>query len=446
LSAISKARDAAGVKPAAASVGAPTSKQAPLKQIAGGKVTVVPDLLCLADVEPMAVPWLWYGRIALGRITLLVGRPGGGKSFLTCDLAARISTGAAWPCGELDAAPHGDTLLIAAEDDPADTIAPRLIAAGANLHRVHLLKAAKLVEADGKETAVAFDLSNVELIRDALAKMPECKLVVIDPIGSYLGGRVDAHRENEVRAVLAPLAALAREKGVAVLLVCHTRKATADFADDTILGSRAFVGLARQVLHLSADTNDRDRKLLLPGKSNLCAPPAGLAFRMVESPPLTRLEWEPEPLEGFHADDAMTAEGGGTARGQQPVVRSAAKEWLSHLLAAGPVAVAEVKAAVQAAGLSWSTVRRAQEDLGVTSRKRAFCDGWEWSLPVPAEGTCAGEAGRRCPTGTEPEHLRDSSADSPENVEGAQHTFDLSAFAPDPDVSNPPPDRRGLPD
>jgi putative DNA primase/helicase len=160
-----------------------------------------PDLVCLADVQPQKVPWLWYGRIPLGRLSLLVGRPGCGKSLVTCDLAARISTHTHWPDPGFDRAPLGDTLLICAEDDPADTIRPRLDAAGANCRRVHLLKAAKIFSEDGNERSVAFDLSNVDLIRDALDRLPDCKLVVVDPIGSYLGGRVDAHRDNEVRSV-----------------------------------------------------------------------------------------------------------------------------------------------------------------------------------------------------------------------------------------------------
>jgi len=339
-----------------------------------------PDLVCLADVTPQAVPWLWHGRIPLGRITLLVGRPGCGKSLVTCDLAARISTHTHWPDPGFDRAPLGDTLLICAEDDPADTIRPRLDAAGADCQRVHLLKAAKIIEVDGNERSVAFDLSNVDLIRDALDRLPECKLVVIDPIGSYLGGQVDAHRDNEVRSVLAPLAALATERGVAVVLVCHTRKALASFADDMALGSRAFVGLARSVLHLMADPDDEKRKLLLPGKCNLSAPPPGLAFRIVGDP--GRLEWEPDPLEGFRADDVVAPrESLETKRGSEPTTRDAAAEWLAQLLKGGPMPVADIREQSKAADLSWRTIRRAQESLGIVPRKKAFGGGWEWGLP-----------------------------------------------------------------
>jgi len=339
-----------------------------------------PDLVCLADVEPEKVPWLWPSRIPIGRLTVLVGRPGAGKSFVTCDLAARLSTSASWPDGDFSVAPLGDTLFICAEDDPGDTIVPRLIGAGADRRRVHLLKAAKIVEKNGEKKSVAFDLSNIDLIRDALISLPACRLVVIDPIGSYLGSGVDAHRDNEVRSVLAPLAALAAERGVAVLLVCHTRKAIANFADDAVLGSRAFVGLARSVLHLSADENDRDRKFLLPGKCNLGISPPGLAFRIIGDP--ARLEWEPELLENLHADDVIVpGSGNERSRGPEPVARDSAAKWLAELLKPGPMRVEDIMAQAKESGSSWRTIQRARELLGIVPHKPTYSGGWSWSLP-----------------------------------------------------------------
>jgi hypothetical protein len=432
-----------------------------------------PDLVCLADVIPQAVPWLWYGRIPLGRITLLVGRPGAGKSFVACDLAARISTHTHWPDPGFDRAPLGDTLLICAEDDPADTIRPRLDAAGANCRWVHMLRAAKIVSDDGNERSVAFDLSNVDLIRDALDRLPECKLVIIDPIGSYLGGQVDAHRDNEVRSVLAPLAALAAERGVAVVLVCHTRKALASFADDMVLGSRAFVGLARSVLHLMADPDDEKRKLLLPGKCNLSAPPPGLAFRIVGDP--GRLEWEPDPLDGIRADDVVAPKESKEAkRGPEPTTRDAAAEWLAELLKDGPMPVADIREQAEAADLGWRTIRRARESLGIIPRKKAFGDGWEWGLPEGGQPAAeGGHVPRRCPSNEKPGHLRENTGETGRNcldfAEGGQVTDNLATFGneaenlatfdddatafpfgfnnpDDPDGERLFPDYRGLPD
>jgi putative DNA primase/helicase len=391
-----------------------------------------PDLVCLADVAPQAVPWLWCGRIPLGRITLLIGRPGAGKSFVTCDLAARVSTHTPWPDPGPDRAPLGDTLLICAEDDPADTIRPRLDAAGADCRRVHLLRAAKILSDDGNERSVAFDLSNVDLIRDALDRLPECKLVVIDPIGSYLGGQVDAHRDNGVRGVLTPLAALAAERGVAVVLVCHTRKALASFADDMALGSRAFVGLARSVLHIMADPDDEKRKLLLPGKCNLSAPAAGLAFRIVGHP--SRIEWEPDPLDGIRADDVVAPkEGKEPKRGPEPISRDTAAKWLAELLKDGPMLVADIHEQAKAADLSPRTIRRARELLGIVPRKRAFGDGWEWGLPEGGQPAAeGGHLPRRWPSSEKLGHLRENTGKTGRNcldfAEGGQVTNNLATF------------------
>ena len=361
------------------------------------------DVVCLADVEPVVVPWLWPQRIPLGRITLISGRPGAGKTFLTADIAARVSTGAAWPDGSGNA-PQGSVLLMNAEDDAADTLVPRLIAAKANLKRIHWVRGISIVEADGTRKTLALGLANLEQIRQKLLTMPDCRLLVLDPIGSYLGARTDAHRDNEVRTVLAPLAKLAEEFKLAVLIVCHTRKSTADFADDAVLGSRAFTVLSRSVWHLSDDAEDRKRKLFLPGKCNLAVSPSGLAFRIVTQANGTGgCEWEPDALD-THADDVVGLPKRDRSTGPEPVKRNAAKEWLAELMANGPMYSDDVKRNSTEAGQSWSTVRRASEGLGVVYFKQSFSGRWAWRLPGQ-EPEQLGEEPRSCPSGIEPEHL-----------------------------------------
>src|SRR5262249_5102708 len=151
------------------------------------------------------------GRIPLGRVTVVAGRPGCGKSFFATDVAARVTRGRGWPDGK--PCPDGSVLMLAAEDDLADTVRPRLDAAGADPARVVALQGVR--GKDGHPRGVTLD--DIDVIASALATMPDCRLVIIDPIGSYLGAGTDAHRDNEVRAKLAPLAAFAREYGVAVL-------------------------------------------------------------------------------------------------------------------------------------------------------------------------------------------------------------------------------------
>jgi putative DNA primase/helicase len=375
-----------------------------------------PVLTCMADVEAREIDWLWPGRVPLGRITLLVGRPGEGKSFLTMDMAARVSTGTPWPDGT--PCPQGSVLLVSVEDDPGDTIRWRLDAHRADCRRVHLLSAVRRIGEDGQPHDVMYTLEDVAALEDALRRLPDCRLIVVDPIGSFLGGSTDAHRDNEVRGVLAPVARLAEKYGPAVVVVAHRRKSAGTVADDLALGSRAFTGIARAVWHLSRDTDNKARRLLLPGKNNLAPEGDGLAFSIGGEPPA--IIWEHEPV-CMSADDGLAAENGaGDDRrpGPEPDARNGAAEWLRELLADGAMRVGSAKKpepgsiahAVADAGLSWGTVRRAREAIGIKPYKGQFGDGWYWRLP-PAQGAHDDGEGMQgkttCASSGEPEHLRD---------------------------------------
>jgi putative DNA primase/helicase len=403
------------------------------------------DLVCMADVEPCEVPWLWTSRFPLGRISLLVGRPGCGKTFLTADIAARVSRGSEWPDGS-GCAPHGSVLMLNAEDDPADTLAPRLIGAGADLDKVYLLRAAKLIQEDGQENSIPLDLSNLVQVERALEQIADCRLLILDPIGSYLGGRTDAHRDTEVRAVLAPLVLMAERRGIAVLLVAHTRKAEAPFKDDTVLGSRAFTGLARAVWHLEADADDpeRRRKLLMPGKSNLALAPKGMAFRIV--PTNGRYDglcWEPDEIDA-HADDFQPGASGNPSKpGPRPEKREACRRWLEELLADGPMLVNDIKAEANEAGFAAKTLRDAADEIPVERNKSGFRDAsWSWGLPrgEDAQDTTDGQDAqddpddsRRCPNSDEQGHLRENAEENgqetPRNCEDDPITAHLGTFA-----------------
>lgn len=330
-----------------------------------------PVLICMADIAPRPVSWLWPWRIPLGRITLLVGRPGEGKSFFTTDMAARISTGTPWP----DASPcsRGSVLLLTAEDDPNDTIRPRLDAHHADVTRVHLLSAVRT--ADGERLLT---LADVDAIGEVLARLGDCRLVVIDPVGSYLGGQTDSHRDNEVRAVLAPLAALAKAHRVAVVVVVHTRKAAAAIADDLAMGSRAFTGIARAVWHLRRDPDNKRRRLLLPGKSNLAAEGDGLAFAIDGEPP--RIVWERDPVT-MTADDALAVEAERRTPGPESAEQARAVDWLRNALAHGPRLATDL-AQEWKHGQEGSkrTLDRAKLALEVESYRPEVPGPWWWRL------------------------------------------------------------------
>ena len=356
-----------------------------------------PVLVFASDVEAVRVEWLWHKRLPMGRTSLLVGSPGVGKSYVTCDMAARITTGTPWP----DGAPceAGSVLFVTAEDDMADTIRPRLDACGADPTRVAQLAAVRRVDEDtGKPRDVMFTLADVPALEAALRRLPDCRLVVIDPIGSFLGGDVDAHRDNEVRAVLGPVGMLAAKHGVAVLIVAHRRKGNSGSADETALGSRAFTGLVRAVWHLGADASDPtgDRRLLLPGKISLARKPDGLAFAL-RGEPVAGVVWESGPVL-MTADDAMHAERKAEAKGvdeergadSEPSSESdalaEAVEWLRAELAdLAEHQVSQLKRATADAGLAWRTMQRARQSLRAIVHRATFGGGYIWRLPKPGE-------------------------------------------------------------
>ena len=338
-----------------------------------------PILTCLADVEPRPVSWLWPNRIPLGRITLLVGRPGEGKSFLTTDAAARVITGTPWPDGS-DCS-KGSVILISAEDDPADTIRPRLDAHYADVRRVHLLSAVRRVNGDGHYERL-ITLADVEAIEAALVQLPDCKLIVVDPIGSFLGGGTDAHRDNEVRGLLAPIAMLAEKHGPAVLVVAHRRKSAGSIADDLALGSRAFTAIARSVWHLTRDSKNKARRLLLPGKNNLDLEGDGLAFSIIGEPP--RIAWERDPVV-MSADDALAAENQSHKHKPGPDTEAldAASEWLRSALAGGPRLAKDLLDEWRnGQGGSERTLKRAKQFLGVEAYRVEVPGPWWCKLPA----------------------------------------------------------------
>ena len=214
-------------------------------------------------------------------------------------------------------------------------------------------------------------------------------MVNIDPVSSYLG-KIDSHKNSEVRGVLEPLAEMADRTRVAVLSITHFSKpgstSTAK-ALHRIIGSTAFTAAPRVALAVIEDAENQGRYLVLHAKNNLAPPPQGLAYRLEQTIVgadivASRTVWETEPVT-MTANQAMAAEMGGTEGGR---VINEAKEFLEEILASGPAPQKEVKAAAEGAGISWPSVRRAKERLGVTAvRESVGASGagrWLWSLPA----------------------------------------------------------------
>lgn len=266
----------------------------------------------VADVQPRAVEWLWPGRLALGKLTLLGGNPGTGKSTISCDISARISGGIPWPDGGTPE--RGTVLILSAEDAIDDTLRPRLEAAGADVDRVHVIQS--VPEPSGKERSFSLQ-DDLARLRSTVTDLGDVRLVILDPITSYMGGSIDSHRTTDVRSVLEPLARFADETRLAVLAITHPPKAAQGNAMNSFTGSLAYVAAAR-IAFIAIEEAETERRLLLPVKINVGAMPPGLGLRPRECRACLRDRNFTGGL-GWPAGDRHRTRGHQGSRGQQVV-------------------------------------------------------------------------------------------------------------------------------
>ena len=343
-----------------------------------------PHAIYLRDVEPERLRWLSRGRLAIGKLTVLDGDPGLGKSTMLTDWAARISRGEALPDG--DPAPPRGVVLLSAEDGLADTIRPRLEAAGADLARVVALVAVP-DPADptgaGRLPAIPLDLPHVErLIADCGAA-----LLIVDPLMAYLGEGTNAHRDQDVRRALAPLAHLAERTGVAVVLVRHLNKAASANALYRGGGSIGIIGAARVGLLVAADPDDPERRIVAVTKGNLAKPPASLAFHLEAIPggDVARVVWDGgSPHTAGSLLDVPSSDEDRAERDQERGARAEARDWLREVLRPGPLPAREVMTAATKDGIAPRTLDRAKADLGVVANRVGGVGAagrWVWTMP-----------------------------------------------------------------
>lgn len=184
-----------------------------------------PTVRRMAEVEPERVEWLWPGRLPIGKLVVLDGDPGCGKSTLTLDLTAHFSAGTILPDG-FQPEQGCNVVLLSAEDGPGDTIRPRLDAAGADPTRIVLIE--DIVEADpespeGVRRRMPRIPDDIAHLGDVV-RAEQAKLVVIDVLAAFLTGRVDAHRDQDIRGALAPLARMAEATRCCVVAIRHLNK------------------------------------------------------------------------------------------------------------------------------------------------------------------------------------------------------------------------------
>lgn len=326
-------------------------------------------IIRLADVKPEPVTWLWPGRIPLGKLTILDGDPGLGKSTLAFDLAARVSTGSAMPDGS--PSPPGGAVILTLEDGLADTVVPRLTVAGADLSKIVALQGVKT--ADGK--------MRVPTVEDLAALTCACKqvaakIVIIDPLMAYLPSQRNSWRDQDVRQALAPLATMAEELGVAVLVIRHLNKSGGSQSIYRGGGSIGIVGAARSALLVAKDPEDENRRVLAVIKTNLAGPSSSLTFHMQTVDETAFIVWDGT---SSHSADALLA--APTTQEERSALEDAT-DFLRSVLEKGQVEVEQIQRSARQAGIADATLRRAKSYAGVISKRDKFGGGgkWFWSL------------------------------------------------------------------
>lgn len=337
--------------------------------------SINPDLVgtLVSDVEREHIEWVWPGRLAQGKLTILDGDPGLGKSTLLYDVAARITTGRAMP----DGAPteQGGALILSTEDGIGDTIRPRLEVAGADLARCMVVQTIPEEDGPGRVPVLPDDLPLLE----HAARRVDARLLVIDPLMAHLGSETNSYRDQDVRRALAPVSEFAERCGLAVVVVRHLNKTGGGSPIYRGGGSIGIIGAARVGLLVGRDPEDEDRLVLASTKNNLAHRSASLAFRVVsapDDPDTSTIEWEGSCPLG--ASDLLSA----PSRGERTTAIDEAAEWLKSTLADGPRLASEMYAAAEAAGIKKRVLQKARHRVAETERVGGISGSghWVWSL------------------------------------------------------------------
>ena len=312
------------------------------------------NIIRMEDVEEREVEWLWYPYIPYGKITIIQGDPGEGKTTMVLQLAAILSNGGKLPGNDKEQ-PAVSVIYQTAEDGLADTVKPRLLAAGADCSRI-------LVIDESKQGLSMKD----ERIERAL-KDTKAKLLILDPIRAYLGADVDMHRANEIRPVMKLLGDIAEKYGCAILLIGHMNKASGNKAAYRGMGSIDFFAVARSVLLVGRIEGEPNTRAVVQIKNNLAAFGHPKAFMLSEM--------------GFHwlGDYEITADEvlGGIAPKANKLEQ--AKQMLRELAeTTNMVQSNEVFEMADEQGISKRTMENAKKELGIRAKK--INNSWYWEL------------------------------------------------------------------
>jgi hypothetical protein len=350
-------------------------------QEAGGQEECVPELrvVPVSQIKIKATEWLWHHRIPLGALTLLPGREGTGKSTAGAWLAAQVTRGML--PGVYEGIPKG-VFYAAREDDWERTIAPRIVAAGADTAKVYRID----VTVSGSVIELVLP-QHIEQLRDGIRKY-DVALLFLDPLMSVISSAIDTHKDREARVALEPLAALAMETDSAVVGLAHFSKAMTTDALNLVMASKAFTAVPRAVIGMARDDDAEEDNVVVVSqiKSNLGpleVPSLKFTFQQVTV--------ETEDGRGAHV--GRLVELGESERSVTEILAGRGDEtdqetwneaawWLyDHIIeAGGEVGARDALNAGKVAGHSKDSIKRASQRLKLTKRRDGFQGPWVWTF------------------------------------------------------------------
>jgi hypothetical protein len=355
------------------------------------------------QIRAEPISWLWPWRIPRGKLTLIAGFPDQGKSQLMLKIAAIVTNGGEWPNGE-GVAPKGAVIIMSSEDDEADTLIPRLAAAGAYLPNIYIVRSMVKYVDDGKKRKrvlnIEDDLRNLQaIIKKIHDEGSFVRMIGLDPINAYFGGgkhgKADAHKNSDMRALLTPIAEWAATLRVAIVAITHFNKGNAAHSLHRITDSGAITAAARSVYIAVKKHNDDPKaeveRIFSPMKHNI-APDAIRSIRYsIESRDVSKIINVPNPEWGtpyveFGEADLTTAEealNGGQKIGRKADQSAAAKDFIAEVLKPGvPITTKQFQASAKAAGVSWSTLKSVFPIVGAVAvkPKGSFTAQWTWVI------------------------------------------------------------------
>jgi hypothetical protein len=357
----------------------PTALRAGDEESSPSKETA-PELIgqWASEITPQKVQWVWPGFIPQGKLTIFKGDPSEGKSLVCLDLAARLSQGAVMPDRSTSPAASTGAVILGAEDDLADTVVPRLQAAGARLDRIRLVPGVVRREKGLFLLAVDEHIQEIE----AEVEIANSRLLVVDPLVCFLSGQVDTHSDHDVRRSLLLLWDLAIRRSLAVIAVLHLNKNAALRGLLRAMGSVAFVAAARAVFAFGPDPSQAGRHIMAPEKLNLGPPPPALTYEITSNR-------KGDPYIKWGEATTISADQLELSTPQEQGRLVEARRFLENLLKDGPQPAREIYKEAEAVHIAERTVDRAKESLGIISFPK---DGvpvkgrWQWRLPEKAKG------------------------------------------------------------